>query len=127
MKTERNLRLNYLENLDQGFLDQAVRAREMIKKAPADPSFNNSRSKIVVFDEEKFMMNVFWLFIQTFSMNKPITLKELIDRIERTIIVSVLSRVKGNQRKAAEILGVRYTTFHEKVKRHKISFQKHSF
>lgn len=125
MKTEGNLSLSYLENLEQDFLDKEVRAREIIRKAPEVPFLNHSRNKSVLFDEEKFMMNVFWLFIKTFSMNKPITLKEFIGRMERAMIVSVLSRVNGHQKKAAEILGVRYTTLNEKVKRYKIRFQKH--
>jgi transcriptional regulator of acetoin/glycerol metabolism len=125
MKTEGNLNFSYLENLEQDFLDKEVRAGEIIRKAPEVPFFNYSRNKIALFDEEKFMMNVFWFFIKTFSMNKPITLKGFINRFERTVIFSVLSRVNGNQKKAAEILGVRYTTLNEKVKRHKIRFHKH--
>lgn len=45
-------------------------------------------------------------------------LKEVLARIERTIIERALRRARGNQKRAAQILQVNPTTLHEKMKRH---------
>ena len=45
-------------------------------------------------------------------------LKEVLGRIERTIIERALRRARGNQKRAAELLQVNPTTLHEKMKRH---------
>jgi DNA-binding NtrC family response regulator len=54
----------------------------------------------------------------------PLDLKELIQEIERGIIVRVLARVRGNQKEAAQLLGLKHTTLNEKVKRFGIGFRK---
>ena len=41
------------------------------------------------------------------------SLKELLEEYERTLIVAALETTGGHQRRAAEILGVLPTTFHE--------------
>lgn len=40
--------------------------------------------------------------------------------VEKEIIQKTLNKVKGNQRKAAKILGLKYRTLNEKVKRYQI-------
>jgi len=54
----------------------------------------------------------------------PLDLKDLIQDIERGIIVRVLARVRGNQKEAARLLGLKHTTLNEKVKRFGIGFRK---
>jgi DNA-binding protein Fis len=51
-------------------------------------------------------------------------LKRFIDNIERSIIVKVLMRARGNQKVAAKVLGIKYTTLNEKIKKYGIRFQK---
>jgi DNA-binding protein Fis len=46
------------------------------------------------------------------------------DNVEKSIIVNVLSKVQGNQKEAAKVLGIKYTTLNEKLKRYRIRFQK---
>ncbi|MGD8896815.1 MAG: helix-turn-helix domain-containing protein [Acidobacteriota bacterium] len=45
------------------------------------------------------------------------TLKMMLDTYERRIIEEALHATKGNQRRAARVLGVLPTTLHEKMKR----------
>jgi DNA-binding NtrC family response regulator len=46
-----------------------------------------------------------------------VTLKDLVDAYERGLIEAALRAASGNQRRAAEALGVLPTTLHEKMKR----------
>ena len=67
---------------------------------------------------------VFEFFVDFFCKENPIFLRDLMDRIERGIICKVLWMTEGNQKRAAAILGIKYTTLNEKVKKHAIRFQK---
>jgi len=57
---------------------------------------------------------------QFFIVIHPMCLKDLLERLEIEIIRNVLTRERGNVRKAAEILGVKYTTLYFKVKKYGI-------
>jgi DNA-binding protein Fis len=67
---------------------------------------------------------VFDLFVDYLCREQPILLKDLMDRIEKDIIVRSLRMAEGNQKQAAGILGVKYTTLHEKLKKFGIRFPK---
>lgn len=54
------------------------------------------------------------------SHETPIPLKDVIGELEKKVIVQVLSEVDGNQKDAAETLGMKYTTLNEKLKRYGI-------
>jgi len=71
--------------------------------------------------EERYRLNILRIFIEYFCMKKRIPLKDLLEGIERMIIVRVLSHFDGNQKIAAAFLGVKYTTLNEKIKRYNIS------
>ena len=51
------------------------------------------------------------------SMGSRPTLKDLVDAYERHVIEDALLAASGNQRRAAQALGVLPTTLHEKMKR----------
>ena len=63
-------------------------------------------------------------FIKYVSMNDNMNFKELIEEIERAILIKTLAKFNGNQRETAKFLGIKYTTLHEKVKRYNIYFRK---
>jgi transcriptional regulator with GAF, ATPase, and Fis domain len=50
-------------------------------------------------------------------------LQEEVQRYERELIRSALQRTRGNQRRAAKLLGVKVTTLNCKIKRYGISVQ----
>jgi len=54
------------------------------------------------------------------SHEKQIPLKDVIEELEKQIILCVLNEVEGSQKDAAEILGTKYTTLNEKLKRYGI-------
>jgi transcriptional regulator with GAF, ATPase, and Fis domain len=62
--------------------------------------------------------------VDAFFLKPDPCLKLFIEELERRLIVSVLERVYGNQKEAARILGIKYTTLNEKVKRYGINFRK---
>ncbi len=67
---------------------------------------------------------VFDIVMDILCRDRPILLKELMDRIEKDLIVRSLRMAGGNQKQAAGILGVKYTTLHEKLKKFGIRFPK---
>lgn len=54
----------------------------------------------------------------------PMQLKKVMQEVEKGIILKTLEKTGGNQRHAAKLLGLKYTTLNEKVKRYQIRFQK---
>jgi transcriptional regulator of acetoin/glycerol metabolism len=64
------------------------------------------------------------LFVEFFCEGRPIMLKEKMEDLEKKIILNVLEKAQGNQRDAARILGIKYTTLNEKIKKYGIRFQK---
>ncbi len=72
----------------------------------------------------KFRQELMDLFIEYFCKENPIYLKRLMNGVEKCIILKVLTRVNGNQKEAARILGIKYTTLNQKVKKYGIRFQK---
>ena len=64
------------------------------------------------------------VFIEQFCMKQRIPLSELMNILEKTILIKVLSSFNGNQKDAAKFLGIKYTTLNEKVKKYNIKFFK---
>lgn len=62
--------------------------------------------------------------IDLLSAENQMQLKKLMQEVEKGIIIRFLDRTGGNQRHAAKLLGLKYTTLNEKVKRYQIRFQK---
>ena len=60
------------------------------------------------------------------SHETPIALKDVIGELEKKVIVQVLNEVEGNQKDAARILGMKYTTLNEKLKRYGIRVKRFS-
>jgi len=77
-----------------------------------------------IYKKDKLKMEIFDLFVELFCLDSPLLLKGLLDDVEKSIIIKILSKVEGNQKEAARLLGIKYTTLNEKVKRYKIRFQK---
>jgi len=96
-------------------------------KTGEDIFFNHSSGDDFSLGEEKFRLNIIKLFIEYFCIKKRVPFKELISSLERMIIIRALSQFSGNQRKTAQFLGMKYTTFNEKVKRHNIRIQNRAF
>jgi len=72
------------------------------------------------FVKEDFEIRHLEPLAEFFTVIHPMCLKDLLERLEIDIIGKVLIRQKGNVRKAAEILGVKYTTLYFKVKKYRI-------
>ena len=71
----------------------------------------------------KQQTNILGSLVDEFYANRPASLKEFLANVERCLIIETLEKTKGDQKKAAEILGLKYTTLHEKIKRYHIYFR----
>jgi len=88
---------------------------------------NGDKLSLDFLDEREkgeFDMKIFKLFIKYFSSNQRVPLKELMDLVERSILIRTLSQLNGNLKNAANLLGLKYTTLHEKMKKYNIRFRK---
>ena len=70
---------------------------------------------------DKDLMDV---FADYFCKHQPVQLKLLLDAIEKCMILKVLDKASGNQKEAARILGIKYTTLNQKVKKYGIRFHR---
>jgi len=75
-------------------------------------------------NERRFKKIVLAFFIESFCLKKKVHLKEFLEELERTILITALSKFNGNQRNTAKFLGIKYTTLNEKVKKYNISIHK---
>lgn len=69
---------------------------------------------------------VFQLFINCCCADNELCLSKIMHQIERALIMNALFRFNGSIAEAAGALGVKYTTLHEKIKRHQIQI-KHKY
>ena len=109
---------------DMIFFIGGTQERRKIDREIEDFFPGYSEERVESFREYRLKRKLFWLFIEYFFMSDDIPLKELIDSIEKSVILRTLSRVNGNQKEAAKILGVKYTTLNEKIKKYSIHFRK---
>lgn len=54
--------------------------------------------------------------------SKPVDLKDAVQRFERDLISAALEKTRGNQSRAARLLGVKTTTLSAKLKRYQIRY-----
>ncbi|MGZ5514898.1 MAG: helix-turn-helix domain-containing protein [Candidatus Aminicenantales bacterium] len=57
------------------------------------------------------------LYVRQTCLTDHLCLRDAMGRLERDIILHVLTQTNGNQHEAAEILGVKPTTLHYKLRR----------
>ena len=86
---------------------------KMLKNQPAEDNKNKS-----------YRDGLFDIFAEYWCSMIPLNLRSLIDELERSVIIIILNKVNGNQRIAAEALGMRPQTFHEKLKKYGIYLKK---
>lgn len=72
----------------------------------------------------KSQEDVLMFFLDYFCVKREIPFRKLMNQVERALLVRILSELNGNQKFAAEVLGIKYTTLNEKVKRHQINSRK---
>ncbi len=63
-------------------------------------------------------------YVDAFLHDPKPRLKPFLDDIERTVILAALGWTGGNQVEASRLLGVKYTTLNEKIKRYRIWFDR---
>jgi transcriptional regulator with AAA-type ATPase domain len=90
-----------------------------------EENFNHENTRVNELSSgHQLKRRLFWFFVESFFSNRKITLKGFMKIMERNIILRALDKANGDQKKAADILGVKYTTLNEKIKRYQIRIQK---
>lgn len=74
--------------------------------------------------ETKLRVQIVLLLMELFVEVEGVSLPDIMCTLEKNILMKVLAKCNGNIRKSSQFLGVKYTTLHEKLKRHNISIQK---
>ena len=69
-------------------------------------------------------IDLYSLFHENFYKKRNICLKDFLSRVELQLILYSLNKTNGNQREAAEILGIKPTTLNEKLRKYNIIFHK---
>jgi DNA-binding NtrC family response regulator len=94
-----------------------IRPETYLANREGSRSFVQSRDEKFIGRHDRLSED-FWNLVQKFPF------KELMDRLEQTILISALNKFDGNQRKTAKFLGMKPTTLYEKIKKHNISIRK---
>lgn len=107
------------------FIDQ-IHSRFREREKESEPENGKTLSLVPPpVHAQPFRRDLIQLFIdQHLNAREPLCLSEVMKEIERTILVKALAHFNGNQKNVARFLGIKYTTLHEKVKKHNIRFQK---
>ena len=90
------------------------------------------------FNQESSFEDSFWgevkirreairLFSEAFYLGQTIPMKTFIESLEKDIIFNMLVKVNGNQKEVARLLGMKYTTLNQKIKKYGINFKKKPF
>ena len=74
--------------------------------------------------DEQLCQILFDIFIEYFFMKQRRPLREILNILEKAILIKVLFHVNGKQTDAAKFLGIKKTTLNEKIKKHNIKFFK---
>jgi transcriptional regulator with AAA-type ATPase domain len=109
------------------FFPEGTKEKSEIERGREESFHSYSGRRVDFLREFRMEMRLFWLFIEYFFMDTRIPLKELMNSLERNIIVKTLNNVHGNQKKASRVLGVKHTTLNEKIKKYRIHPRKMPF
>lgn len=110
--------------LDMTFPLEKSRENEETLKEIKEYFFSSIREESEIFKKQRLKRYLFWLFVEYFFDSSNIPLKEFMGKIEKNIILITLYKASGDQRQAADILGLKYTTLNEKIKKYQIRVRK---
>jgi len=92
--------------------------------------FNEDRDfeKFAFTYDQSLFRGDLWETLMHIAMNKffsieSISLKEFLEDFEKRLIIRILTRVNGNRKKAARLLGMKYTTLYQKLIKYNIHFR----
>lgn len=95
-----------------------------LKSISLEANIKESSSKEESVYKQQSWKHLLNLAVENFFMIDSVALPEFIENLEKRIIIRALHNVNGSQKQAAKLLGMKYTTFHEKLKRYDIHFKK---
>jgi len=101
------------------------REGDQILKIDADGKLN--LDSLPQGNEKKLKKTLISFFIDSFYKDENLRLKEFMESLERTILIKILTKFNGHQKKTAEFLGLKISTLNQKIKKHNIRFRKTPF
>jgi len=104
-------------------LEKSRESEETLKEIKEN-FFSSIREESEIYKKQRLKRYLFWIFVEYFFDSSNIPLKEFMGKIEKNIILITLYKVSGDQRQAADILGLKYTTLNEKIKKYQIRVRK---
>ena len=109
---------------DMAFFDEQVRMKEGALEEIEANIIESIKGENEHSKKHRLKRKLFWIFMEYFFESSNIPLKNFMGKIEKSIILRTLCKVNGEQKKAAKILGLKYTTLNEKIKKYRIRIQK---
>jgi DNA-binding NtrC family response regulator len=104
-------------------LERSQKRREAHEKEEEN-FMSRARTVSVLSPRQELKRDLFWFFVKYFFKQSNIPLKKFMAKMEKIIILNALFEVNGGQKKASEMLGLKYTTLNEKVKKYGIRVRK---
>ena len=103
-------------------IEKNVSSQKYLDKKRSTKEYGVDKNRLS--EGEDYMKNLFSLFLERVCINESVPLGVLMNTVERSIIIRTLSMVNGSQKDAAKILGLKYTTLNEKIKKYNIQIRK---
>ena len=104
----------------QDLFEHIVFLNQKIRNLKKNITANNGKDQYITKKISKPIEKALKLYISMSLSGEVLPLKDLLDDFEKKAIEYALFLSFNNQRKAATLLGFKYTTFVEKIKRLKI-------
>jgi DNA-binding NtrC family response regulator len=71
-----------------------------------------------------FSLDSLYGCIELINEGRPAPIQEIMNELERSIISQAMIQARANIRKAAVLLGIKYTTLYAKIRKHNLHFSK---
>jgi transcriptional regulator of acetoin/glycerol metabolism len=75
-------------------------------------------------DKTNYRSQVLSFLVDLLIDKEEASLPDLMCTVEKNILMNALGQCNGNIKKASKLLGIKYTTLYEKLKKYNISFRK---
>ena len=109
---------------DVPFPLEGSQKRQKAHEKEKENCMSSARTESDLSPRQELKKDLFWFFVKYFFEQSNIPLKQFLAKMERNIILNALCKVDGGQKKASEMLGLKYTTLNEKVKKYGIRIRK---
>ena len=112
-----------MERIEDRFMP-AVPAQAAKEPGNGNGSHSSQKGQREAISALAFSLDNLYGCIELINEGKPAPLMRIMRELERDIISQAMTQARANIRKAAVILGIKYTTLYAKIKKHDLHFSK---